>query len=100
MTETSHNVTDSSEVCGHQDIKGVSDGPAENKCEDTNSGLQNAERTSGSVENDNPHEFITESTERNHSLSGTLTDEGEIRIRPEERKHVSLFVFDNHLLRT
>ena len=100
LPETSQNVADSSDVCSHQDIKIASDGPAENRCEDTNSGLQNAEGTSGPVENDNPREFVAETTERNHSLSGTLTNEGEIRIRPEERKHVSLFVFDNFLPRT
>ena len=98
LTETSHKVTDSSSVCSHQDIKGVSD--AESRVEDTNSDLQHAERYSSSVKDDNPHEFVAESTERNHSLSGTLTDEGEIRIRPEERKHVSLFVFQNFLPRS
>ena len=102
LTETLHNVTDSSEMCSHQDnIKGVLEAQAENRSEDTNSGLQNNENNNSSVGNDNPCEIVAEKTEteRNHSLSGAVTDDGEIRIRPEERKHVSLCLMTFYCLR-
>ena len=88
LADTVHNVTDSSEACSQLDnIKGGLEAPVGNRSEDTISG---PETSSSLVGNDNSNEFLAERTERSHSVSGAMTDGGEIRIRPEERKHVGV----------